>query len=98
MKESIIAGVPVADIKVKQFRGQPLEVTVSFLDFDKADPSMLACLPESERWHMAAKTTVFKAPQSELYKKYPDLRQSSMHKISACCRSTYAEWLASQSS
>ena len=93
MKESILVGVPIADIKVRQFRGQPLEVTVSFLDFNRADPAMMSCLPESERWHMAPKVTIFKAPQSELYKKYPDLRHSSMQKIASGCRQTYADWL-----
>ncbi len=82
---------------MKQFRGQPLEVTVSLLDFENANPAMMACLPESERWHMAVKDVVFKAPQSELYKKYPDLRQASIERILSSCQSAHARWSASRS-
>ncbi len=82
---------------MKQFRGQPLEVTVSLLDFESANPAMMACLPESERWHMAVKNVVFKAPQFELYRKNPDLRQASIERILSSCQSAYARWTAPRS-
>jgi hypothetical protein len=73
---------------VKQFRGQPLEVTVSPLDYENAKPAIMACLPESsERWHMAVKHVVFKAHQSELYKKYSTGR-TSFERILCSCQSS----------
>ena len=39
------------------------EVRISLLEFDKADPAYLLCLPESERWRVVPKRNLFQAPQ-----------------------------------
>ena len=94
MKECILQAVPDADLKVSQYRGQPLQVTVSFLEFDTCDPQMMACLPEGEQWRIAERRIVFQAPQMQLYRKNPEERQASIHKIVEGCHKIASEWRA----
>lgn len=83
MKAAIRSVAPHADIKVA-YAGTP-EVHVSLLEWDKADPAFLMCLPEVDRWRMVPRSTVFKAPQMQLYSKFPDLKIASMASIKEGC-------------
>ena len=60
---------------------------------------MMTCLPNSsEWWHMAVKHVVYKAHQSEHYKKYSDLSLASFKRILCSCQSAHAHWTSSAQS
>lgn len=70
---------PAADIRVA-YGGEP-SVSVSLLEWQKADNAYLRCLPEADRWRMVPRTKVFQAPMMELYSKFPDLRAAAITRI-----------------
>ena len=58
---------------------------ISALDWTRADPAYLMCLPAPDRWRMVPTVSLFEAPQMELYSKYPDLRAAAMREIERAC-------------
>ena len=83
MQAAIWSVSPAADIRVAYGR-QP-EVSVSLLEWSRADPAYLLCLPEADRWRMVPRKAVFQAPMMQLYSKFPDLKIASMASIKEGC-------------
>ena len=91
MQAAIRSVSPAADIRVAYGR-QP-EVSVSLLEWSRADPAYLLCLPEADRWRMVPRKAVFQAPMMQLYSKFPDLRAAAILRIKTAVTDALAHLL-----
>lgn len=89
MQAAIWSVSPAADIRV--LYGRAPEVSVSLLEWNKADPAYLMCLPEADRWRMVPRAEVFQAPMMELYSKFPDLRTAAITRIQTAVADALAQ-------